>query len=152
RALDIESRGERRKGMYEELARGFNLSDIRPLLLSDKANGARMLTPSGFGSGTLAVTGEDGAVGLARRRGRTASGGPHPFATTPLRHLLFAVRETARNENDPEPGRQYLRDTFGQGYWRLRERFVHLLDWLAALGNIEEMTEWTRDSEAARIL
>lgn len=152
RALDIESRGERRKGMYEELARGFNLSDIRPLLLSDKANGARMLTPTGFGSATLAVAGEDGTVVLAARRGRAAAGGPHPFATTALRHLLFAVRETARNDSDPETGRQYLRDTFGQGYWRLRERFVHLLDWLAALSNTEEMDEWAEDSAAARIL
>ena len=32
RALDIESRGERRKGMYEELARGFGVTDIKPLL------------------------------------------------------------------------------------------------------------------------
>lgn len=152
RGLDIESRGERRKGMYEELARGFNLTDIRPLLLSDKANGARMLTPSGFGSATLAVAGEDGAVVLAARRGRAATGGPHPFATTSLRHLLFAVRETARNDANPEPGRQYLRDTFGQTYWRYRERFVHLLDWLAALSNAEEMAEWAEDSEAARIL
>ncbi|HNO74565.1 MAG TPA: DUF1156 domain-containing protein, partial [Nitrosomonas mobilis] len=48
RALDIESRGERRKGMYEELARGFGVTDIRPLLKSDKANGARMFTPSGL--------------------------------------------------------------------------------------------------------
>jgi len=39
RSLDIESRGERRKGMYEELARGFGVTDIRPLLKSDKANG-----------------------------------------------------------------------------------------------------------------
>ncbi|MCW0201517.1 MAG: DUF1156 domain-containing protein [Rhodanobacter thiooxydans] len=152
RALDIESRGERRKGMYEELARGFNLSDIRPLLLSDKANGARMLTPSSFATSTLAVSAEDNAAALPARRGRAAAGGAHPFATTPLRHLLFAVRETARNDADPEPGRQYLRDTFGQGYWRLRERFVHLLDWLAALGNIEEMAAWSDDSESARIL
>ena len=152
RALDIESRGERRKGMYEELARGFNLTDIRPLLLSDKANGARMLTPTGFKATTLAVAGEDGSVVLAARRGRAGAGGPHPFAITSLRHLLFAVHETVRNDADPESGRQYLRDTFGQGYWQRRERFVHLLDWLAALGNTEEMAEWAEDSEAARIL
>lgn len=152
RALDIESRGERRKGMYEELARGFNLTDIKPLLLSDKANGARMLTPTAFKAATLAVAGEGGTVALTGRRGRTGAAGPHPFATTPLRHLLFAVRETTRNDADPEPGRQYLRDTFGQGYWGLRERFVHLLDWLAALANTEEMGEWTEDSESARIL
>ncbi len=153
RALDIESRGERRKGMYEELARGFSMSDIRPLLLSDKANGARMLTPSGFETSTLASSGDGQSdSALPARRGRAAVGGPHPFATSPLRHLLFAIRETARNNRSPEPGRQYLRDTFGQGYWGQRERFVHLLDWLAALANAEGMGEWSDDSESARIL
>ena len=153
RALDIESRGERRKGMYEELARGFSLNDIKPLLMSDKANGARMLTPSGFEASTLAVDGEDQSeAAMPVRRGRAAAGGPHPFATSPLRHLLFAVREATRNDCNPEPGRQYLRDTFGQGYWGLRERFVHLLDWLSALGNAEEMAEWAEDSVSARIL
>lgn len=151
RALDIESRGERRKGMYEELARGFNLSDIRPLLLSDKANGARMRTAGDFGNATLASTGSD-ATTLPARRGRAAAGGPHPFATTPLRHLLFAIRETHRHHDEPEPGRQYLRDTFGQRYWQLRERCIHLLDWLSALGNTAGMAEWTADAHAARLL
>ena len=154
RALDIESRGERRKGMYEELARGFGVSDIRPLLKSDKANGARMLTPSGFGSAGLAApTGADADGGvLPARRGRAAAGGVHPFAVSRVRHLLFAIRETAAADNSPEAGRQYLRDTFGQGYWGQRERFVGLLEWLAALGNAEGMEEWTADSAAARIL
>ena len=49
-------------------------------------------------------------------------------------------------------GRQYLRDTFGQGYWGQRERFIGLLEWLAALGNAKGMNEWIADSEAARIL
>lgn len=151
RALDIESRGERRQGMYEELARGFGLTDIKPLLKSDKANGARMHTASGFAAATLA--GASGGTGAApARRGRAAASGPHPFAEAPLRHLLFAVRETAATDNSPDPGRQYLRDTFGQGYWQLRERFVGLLEWLAALGNATDMGEWATDSEAARIL
>ena len=154
RALDIESRGERRKGMYEELARGFGVTDIRPLLKSDKANGARVHTPSGFAAGHLApVDGvEDATQTMGRGRGRTAAGAPHPFAASPLRHLLFAIRETTAADNSPEPGRQYLRDTFGQSYWTRRERFIGLLEWLAALGNAEGMDEWIEDSEAARIL
>ncbi len=154
RALDIESRGERRKGMYEELARGFGVTDIRPLLKSDKANGVRMLTPSGFGAVGLAAPAgadKDGAV-LPARRGRAAAGSVHPFAVSRVRHLLFSIRETAAADNSPEPGRQYLRDTFGQGYWGQRERFVGLLEWLAALGNAEGMEEWAADSTAARIL
>jgi adenine-specific DNA methylase len=152
RALDIESRGERRKGMYEELARGFGVTDIRPLLKSDKANGTRMHTPSGFAAAGLAPVGEADADALSVRRGRTAGGAAHPFASSALRHLLFAIRETRTADNNPEPGRQYLRDTFGQGYWGRRERFISLLEWLAALGNAVGMNEWLNDSETARIL
>lgn len=152
RALDIESRGERRKGMYEELARGFGVTDIRPLLKSDKANGARMHTPSGFTAAGLAPLSGGTTDALPARQGRAAAGAPHPFASSPLRQLLFAVRETCSAANNPEPGRQYLRDTFGQGYWGHRERFIALLEWLAALGNAEGMNEWIADSEASRIL
>ncbi len=152
RALDIESRGERRKGMVEELARGFGVTDIRPLLKSDQANGTRMHTPSGFAAVGLAQLSGGDAETLPARRGRAATGTTHPFASSPLRHLLFAIRETTAADNSPEPGRQYLRDTFGQGYWNQRERFVGLLEWLALLGNAEGMNEWIADSEAARIL
>jgi putative DNA methylase len=154
RALDIESRGERRKGMYEELARGFGVTDIRPLLKTDKANGTRMFTPSGLASSLLAAAqgAESSPEALPTHRGRSGTGAPHPFAVSSLRHLMFAVRETTAADNSPEPGRQYLRDTFGQGYWSKREGFVALLEWLAALGNAEGMTEWIADSEAARML
>ena len=154
RALDIESRGERRKGMYEELARGFGITDIRPLLKSDKANGARMFTPTGLAASLLApIQGvESNVAALPTRRGRTGTGTPHPFAASPLRHLMFAIRETTAADKNPELGRQYLRDTFGQGYWGKREGFVALLEWLEALGNAEGMNEWITDSEAARIL
>jgi putative DNA methylase len=150
RALDIESRGERRKGMHEELARGFGVTDIRPLLKSDKANGTRMYTPSGFAAAALASVSAGHSDALSVPRVRAAAA--HPFAASALRHLLFAIRETTAADNNPEPGRQYLRDTFGHGYWGQRERFIALLEWLAALGNTEEMTEWRADSEAARIL
>jgi putative DNA methylase len=152
RALDIESRGERRKGMYEELARGFGVTDISPLLKSDKANGARMLTPSGFAASGLSPLSGGSAEALPARRGRVGTGAPHPFAASALRHLLFAIRETTAADNSPEPGRQYLRDTFGQGYWGQREGFIGLLEWLAALGNAQGMAEWVADSDAARIL
>lgn len=157
RSLDIESRGERRKGMYEELARGFGVLDIKPLLKSDKANGTRVATPTGLAATVLVAahagdTGATGQLGTQSTRGRASASGPHPFAASPLRHLMFAVRETAAADNSPEPGRQYLRDTFGQGYWGKREGFVNLLEWLAALGNAEGMQEWAADSEAARML
>ena len=143
RALDIESRGERRKGMYEELARGFGVKDLRPLLKSDTANGTRMQTAKGMGKRNLDAPATEGADAVT---------GSHPFGCTPLRHLLFAIHETGQADNDPELGRQYLRDTFGPGYWAHREKFVYLLEWLTALGNTADLREWQPDSEAARIL
>ena len=119
-----------------------------------RPNGARMFTSSGLAASLLApIQGaESDAAALPARRGRAGTAGPHPFAASPLRHLMFAIRETRAADNSPEPGRQYLRDTFGQGYWGKREGFVGLLEWLAALGNAEGMNEWIADSEAARIL
>jgi len=38
------------------------------------------------------------------------------------------------------------------GYGSIGERFIGLLEWLAALGNAEGMNEWIEDSEVARIL
>ena len=115
-----------------------------------------MHTPTGFGASGLAPMGGDGeSTGeLAKpgRRGRGVAGAPHPFASASLRHLLFAVRETSIGDGNPEAGRQYLRDTFGQGYWTQRERFVGLLEWLSQLANSAGMEEWTGDSQSARIL
>lgn len=160
RALDIESRGERRQGMYEELARGFGVTDIKPLLKSDKANGARVHTATGLSRALLTAPGT--TFGLtaqltssmkpaARGKGR-GTGTDHAFARSSLRHLLFAIRETTAAEQDPEQGRQYLRDTFGGTYWATREKFIALLDWVAQLSSTPEMGEWTRDSDSARIL
>ena len=155
RALDMESRGERRQVMYEELARGFGVTEIKPLLKNDKANGARMFTPTGLAAGLLGpITGAQPATtdALPTRRGRAGGGLAHPFAGAPLRHLMPAIRETTAADHSPEAGRQYLRDTFGQGYWGKCEGFVALLEWLAALGNTEGMDAWLADSEAACIL
>lgn len=113
--------------------------ELRKKVLGDQANGTRMHTPSGFAAAGLAQASEGNTKTLPARRGRAATGATHPFASSPLRHLLFAIRETTATDNSPEPGGHYLHDTFGQGYWALRERFVGLLEWIA-------------DSEAARML
>lgn len=151
RGLDIESRGERRQGMYEELARGFGVTSVKPLLKSDRANGASMLTPTGFGKALIEPPGGNAPAiaGLPRRR--INGKGLHPFAASPTRHLFFAIREAAETDS-AETAVQYLHHTFGQDYWSKREVFVHLLDWLGRLGNTTDMDEWQRDSDAARIL
>jgi putative DNA methylase len=145
RALDIESRGERRQAMYQELARGFGLKDIKPLLVSDKANGARVRTPKDFGTVTL----ESADAQRATIKGRT---GPHEFASTDVRHLLFAVREVSENSSDTELGRTYLKDYLGSLYWSRRSKLIGILEWISCLSAFDGMEQWENDSTSARLL
>jgi adenine-specific DNA methylase len=145
RALDIESRGEHRQGMYQELARGFGLKDIKPLLVSDKANGARVRTPKDFGTVTL----ESADAQRATIKGKT---GPHEFASTDVRHLLFAVREVSENSSDTELGRTYLKDYLGSLYWSRRSKLIGILEWISCLSAFDGMEQWENDSTSARLL
>ena len=60
RALDVESRGERRQGVYQELARGFGVREVKPLLHTEKANSTRVRTSSEFGRKNLNGDGSGG--------------------------------------------------------------------------------------------
>ncbi len=129
RALDVESRGEHRQGVYQELARGFGVREFRPLLQASTANSTRVKTPGEFG-----------------RRDLSGDG----FGGTKLRQLVFAVHTTRSNET-PDAGLRYLKDEVAN-YWGERQRLIAVLDWLAELGRAEGMDHWLEDSEAARLL
>jgi len=129
RALDVESRGERRQGVYQELARGFGVREVKPLLHADKANSTRVRTPGEFGRKDLEGDG---------------------FGGTKLRQLLFAVHTTATEEK-PEAGMRFLKDEL-RDYWSDRQRLITILDWIANLGQVEAMSHWVADSQAARLL
>ncbi len=129
RALDVESRGEHRQGVYQELARGFGVREFRPLLHASTANSTRVKTPGEFGRRDLAGDG---------------------FGGTKLRQLLFGVH-TTRSSETPDAGLRYLKDEVAN-YWGERQRLITILDWLAELGRSEGMEHWLADSEAARLL
>ena len=152
RALDIESRGERRNGMYEELARGFGVTDQTPPE-ERQSEWARTQTATGLGKGHLApVGGQFADVSFGPRKGKSMSG-THPFAVSPLRHLLYALRETSTGEGNPEAGRQYLR-FFRPGLLDA-QRAICVSAGMVLLWSVT-LPEWTIgeliDSESARIL
>ncbi len=130
RALDVESRGERRQGVYQELARGFGVREVKPLLYADKANSTRVRAAGEFGRKDLEGDG---------------------FGGTKLRKLLFAVHTAAVDEK-PEAGMRFLKDELAAGYWTDRPRFITILDWLANLSQVDTMSHWSVDSQAARLL
>lgn len=129
RALDVESRGEHRQGVYQELARGFGVGDYKNLLSSTKANLTRLANPSEFARRDL---------------------GGEGFAGSVLRHLLYAVFATVRDDS-PEAALRYLKDEL-RDYWSLRQRLIALLEWIGPVARIEGMEHWSKDCEAAQLL
>ncbi|MGI8550612.1 MAG: anti-phage-associated DUF1156 domain-containing protein [Dehalococcoidia bacterium] len=128
KGVEVEAHGEYREGVYQEFARGFGVHEYKSMLGSSAANQTRLKTPSEFKSRDLKGPG---------------------FAGSPLRLLLFAIHTTAR-ENDPHPGRRYLKDELPE-YWNSRQTILALLRFLANKPPAA-MTHWAADVEAARLL
>jgi len=127
KGLDIESHGEYRTGAYQELARGFGVKDYKPFLESGKANQTRLKTATEFGTKTLNDLG---------------------FGSSLVRNVLFAIRETVRNESTQQ-GKSWLRAEV-RDYWNQRKNAIEILCYLATMGF--KMEHWSVDAAAAKLL
>jgi hypothetical protein len=125
----MESHGEHRTGVYQELARGFGVEDYSHLLATTKANETRLKT----------------ATELARRD-LSGSG----FADTVVRHALFAAFKTAETEGTRD-SITWLK-TEVQEYAANRQGLIETLEFLAALRQVTTMHHWHKDAEAAGLL
>ena len=130
KGLELESHGEHRSGVYQELARGFGVEEYTPLLASTKANETRLKTASEF----------------ARKDLGSIAG----FGATLVRHALFAAHKTAQTET-PREGITWL-TTEVPDYAANRSRILALLEYLAALRQNASLSHWHRDAEAAAVL
>lgn len=129
KGLEVESHGEYRNGVYQELARGFGATDYTSLLASTRANQTRLKTAGEFGRRMLSGEG---------------------FPRSLIRQLLFAVHQVAKNEQTRD-GLNWLRTEL-RDYWTIREKIINLLDYISSLGRISVMSHWRKDAEAAELL
>lgn len=130
KGLEVESHGEYRSGVYQELARGFGATDYTDLLANTKANETRLKTSKEFG-----------------RRMLTGEG----FSASLVRHCLHAVYLTAQ-EDETQVGLDWFHTELGHSYWAQRQKIIHLLDYLARLRHNKDMPHWSKDSQAAQLL
>src|SRR5687767_2452471 len=105
KGLEVESHGEHRSGVYQELARGFGAAGYTDLLASARANVARLKTASEFRTRMLAGDG---------------------FGSSLVRQILAAVHKAAGSE-ETAAGLNWLKTELAD-YWGARERIVHILD------------------------
>ena len=130
KGLDFETDGIKQIGAYQELARGFGVSDYKELLASTRANQARLKTASEYAM-----------------RGIGGSGG---FAASLLRNILAALYQCIRAENTLS-GKNWLRNEVTD-YWNQRTLIMELLDFIAALGEFDDMEHWKEEAHYARML
>ncbi len=129
KGLEVESHGEHRTGVYQELARGFGVEDYTHLLATTKANETRLKTATEFGR-------------------RDLSGGG--FADTLVRHALFAAFKTAETDGTRD-SITWLK-TEVKEYAANRQGLIETLEFLAALRQVATMQHWHKDAEAAGLL
>lgn len=129
KGLELESHGEHRIGVYQELARGFGVEEYKSLLASSKANETRLKTASEFGRKEM---GESG------------------FGASVVRHALFAVFKTAETESTRD-GITWL-TTEVQNYAANRQRVIEILEFLATRRQNASLLHWHKDAEAASLL
>ncbi|WP_206171444.1 hypothetical protein [Thiorhodococcus mannitoliphagus] len=125
KCLEVESHGDYRSGVFQEFARGLGVRDYRFMLESGKANQTRLRTASEF-----------------KRR----EWGTEGFGSSPLRHCLYAIHQTAEQES-AKVGLTYLKTELSD-YWAQRENLAGMLAFLGRL----PIAHWARDAEAARLL
>jgi adenine-specific DNA methylase len=129
KGLEVETHGEHRSGVFQELARGFGAADYTALLADTKANQAQLKTASECGKRMLSGDG---------------------FGSSLVRQILFAVHQITRAD-EVAPGLNWLRTELPD-YWNLREKIVHVLDFLAAFDQMAAMRHWRQDAQSARLL
>lgn len=129
KGVEVESHAEYRSGVYQELARGFGAVDYTDLLASTKANETRLKCASEFGRRQLNNQG---------------------FGSSLLRQALFAIHQTAK-EDESRAGLNWLKTELPT-YWQVREKLIHILDYLARLGAVGTMNHWLTDAAAAQLL
>jgi hypothetical protein len=129
KGLELESHGEHRTGVYQELARGFGVEEYRALLASSKANETRLKTASEFGRKEMGDTG---------------------FGASVVRHALFAAFKTAETESTRD-GITWL-TTEVQNYAANRQRVIEILEFLATRRQNASLPHWYQDAEAAGLL
>lgn len=130
KGLEVETHGERRSGVYQELARGFGALNYDDLLASTRANETRLKSASEFGKRMLS--------------------GDAPFAGSLTRHVLYAVHTITKN-GEVAGGINWLKTEL-PNYWDVRLKAIVLLDFFAKLDAVAGMEHWKEDSASARLL
>ncbi len=132
RGLELEMDNIYKIGDYQELARGFGVTDYTDMFYSTTANKTRFKTADEF-----------------KRRHIGGDG----FGSTLARHLLVAINDCI-NENKSSAGVAYLKSIYQENneYWKKKNIMIELLNFISRVESIGHMEHWKQTGYFAKIL
>lgn len=132
RGLELEMDNIYKVGDYQELARGFGVTDYTDMFYSTKANNARFKTANEF---KMRFIGDEG------------------FGSTLTRHLLVAINECIK-EGSTSHGVSYLKTGYQKDneYWYKKPMMIEILGFIAKIENIDHMEHWQDTAYFAKVL
>lgn len=127
KGLSMELNGVHTLAAFQELARGFAVSEYTDLMGSIKSNAVRLKLPTEFKMNHVNDPG---------------------FGETLLRHVLAAIYQSANKDNVQE-GCSYLRSHYADNnqYWALRNRIVALLEFMSKVRGNANVAHWDNVAE-----
>jgi adenine-specific DNA methylase len=121
KGLESEKNGNYQISTYQEYARGFAISSYSQMMANEKANTARLKTPTEFAM-------------------RTISDVPD-FERSTLRLVLAAIHVAIKEDETPEKGLWHIKNNLAD-YWGSRDMLRQLLAFLRDCDGIENMPHW----------
>ncbi|MBU0700186.1 hypothetical protein KKE26_02655 [bacterium] len=130
KGLELEKNNIYQLSAYQELARGFGVNEYKEFMGNSKANLARLKTASEWASRNISGDG---------------------FAGSLLRHVFMALYLAAKDEDSINAGKNWLKNEV-LDYWNKRELICELLEYIATLEHISNMSHWGKEASVSLIL
>ena len=131
KGLEGEKHGNYQISTYQEYARGFSISSYGELMANEKANTARLKTPTEFAM-------------------RTVTDNPD-FEKSILRIILAAIHIAIKEDGIPEKGLFHIKNQTID-YWGSRDMIKQLLLFIKDTKDIENMPHWDESAAMADVL
>ena len=132
RGLELEMNNIYQIGDYQELARGFGVTDYTDMFYTRVANKARFKTANEFKRRLIGLDG---------------------FGSTLTRHLLVALTDCI-SEDKASAGISYLRSFYQENneYWKKKNLMMEILNFISRVENIDHMNHWQPTGYFAKVL
>ena len=131
RALELEMNGESRNSAYQELARGFGVSDYKDMFADLKANKVKLKTPIDYKMRFLDTGG---------------------FGSTVLRKLFVGIYETSKSESTRN-GIHYLKNAFADNQFYFHKKMmIEFLNFISTAAYASNLVNWHKPAHFAKLL